>query len=149
MGVVGCSFQRVLGSDCWDPSSAFWQLGSQCQESASYLWKPKWNTKAFMVANMVPVTFMLGFTGFKLLSSTLFQLVGSSSECIGGGGRVYGRCPRAAAGPGAARGTAPTSTFWWGALLLNKRTRERMKNLKKYIPQISMGTEHWTQIHSP
>lgn len=38
MGVVECSFQRVLGSDCWSPSSAFWQRGSQCQESASSLW---------------------------------------------------------------------------------------------------------------
>lgn len=56
-----------------------------------------------------------------LLSSTLFQLAGSSPERIGGGGGVYGRCPWTAAGPGAARGTTPTSTFRWGALLLNKR----------------------------
>lgn len=38
MGVVGCSFQRVLDSDCWGPFSAFWQRGSQCHESASSLW---------------------------------------------------------------------------------------------------------------
>lgn len=59
MGAVGCSSQRVLGSDRWDPSSAFWQLGSQCQEAASYLWGqrqvgPKQTTQVLIVARLVP-----------------------------------------------------------------------------------------------
>ena len=84
-----------------------------------------------------------------LLNGTLFQLAGSSSERIGGGGRVYGWRPRAAASPGAARGTAPTSTFRWGAFLLKKSKQKRLKNPKKQNPQIGLGTGHRNQIDSP
>lgn len=80
---------------------------------------------------MVPVSsarpvfvFVFFKTGFEQVSGTLFQLAGSSSKRVGGGGRVYGRRPRAAAGPGAAGRTAAASTFWRGALLLEARGEE-------------------------
>lgn len=40
MEAAACSSQREQGSDCWAPSSAFWQLVNQCQdpESVSCLW---------------------------------------------------------------------------------------------------------------